>query len=217
MFIEKENILLFKKEVVNIRVKHKLPKTNEDIHKKLLDEGWKQLKEPKNLSGQIALSIPFMIINFILGQFIVGILAFNMSFSFKFSGLIDLFIGFIILLLISIILIACHELLHLVFVPNFIKSTKTFIGFTWFGGYIYTEEVLSKSRACLIYVAPFISLSIILNFVLGLMGLYTIPALLFILFNSIGSSVDILGLTLILLQVPRGAKVMNNGIYTYFK
>lgn len=208
---------MFKREVVSIKIRHGLPKTNEDNHNKLLDEGWTQLKEPKKISGHIALSIPFMIINFVISQFILGALAPNMTLSFKLIGVIDIFLAFITFLLITVILIVCHDLLHLLFVPNFIKSHKTYIGFAWLGGYVYSEEILSKGRACLIYIAPFVFLSIIFNFLLGFLGFYTIPILLFIMLNSIGSCVDMLGFTLIAFQVPRGAKVVNNGIYTYFK
>ena len=203
--------------MVNIKIKYGLPKANEDNEKLLLDAGWKKLKEPKSFSGQIALSIPFMVINFIISQFIVGIFASNKTFSFSFSSFIDLFVGISIFLLIQIILMFSHELLHLVFVPNFTKSDKTHVGYTWFCAYVYSEEVLSKGRACLIYIAPFILLSIIFNFLLGLLGLYSIPTLIFLMLNSIGSGLDMLGVTLILLQVPKGGKVANNGIYTYYK
>ena len=201
----------------NIKIKYGLPKANEYNEKMLLEAGWKRLKEPKSFSGQIALSIPFMVINFIISQFIVGIFASNKTFSFSFSSFIDLFVGISIFLLIQIILMFSHELLHLVFVPNFTKSDKTHVGYTWFCAYVYSEEVLSKGRACLIYIAPFILLSIIFNFLLGLLGLYSIPTLIFLMLNSIGSGLDMLGVTLILLQVPKGGKVVNNGIYTYYK
>ncbi len=110
-----------------------------------------------------------------------------------------------------------HGLIHLLLIPNFIKSDNISLGFTYFGGYVYTTDVLLKSRACLIYIAPFIVLSIILNVVSGLLGLYNIPLMLFILFNSIESGTDILPLILILLQVPKSAKLVNNGTHTYFR
>jgi hypothetical protein len=37
------------------------------------------------------------------------------------------------------------------------------------------------------------------------------------LHRTIESSVDILKVILILLQVPKGAKIVNNGIHTYFR
>jgi len=127
--------------------------------------------------------------------------------------LVPLLIALVIIVLMEII----HGLIHLLLIPNFIKSDNTYLGFTYFVGYVYTTDVLLKSQACLIYIAPFLILSIILNAVLGLLGLYTIPLMLFILFNSIESGTDILPLILILLQVPKNAKVMNNGTHTYFR
>lgn len=200
-----------------IKIKHGIPKTNEERHSNLLEEGWKQLKEPKTISGQILLSIPFMIINFLIGSIIVGLVAPNMELSFEIATLSDFFIFISIPLLLTVSLVIIHELLHLCFIPNFIKSKKTYMGFTWFGAYVLTEEILSKGRVCIISIAPFIFISIIFNFLMGIIGTYSIPILLFITLNSIGSSVDLLGFTLILFQVPKGAKVINNGFYTYFK
>jgi hypothetical protein len=41
--------------------------------------------------------------------------------------------------------------------------------------------------------------------------------MIFIILNSIGSSGEILELILILLQVPKGAKIVTNGMRTYFR
>jgi Putative zincin peptidase len=97
-----------------------------------------------------------------------------------------------------------------------------YIGFTYFGGYVYTKKALTKYRFCLILIAPFVFLSIILNAISGALGfyavpLYNVPLSVFIIFNSIGSSVDILGLTLVLLQVPKDANLTMNGMRTYWK
>jgi len=115
-----------------------------------------------------------------------------------------------------------HELIHLLFIPNFIKSDNTYIGFTYFGGYVDTKEALTKYRLCLILIAPFVFLSIIFNAISGLLGfydvpLYNVPLSAFIILNSIGSSVDILSLTLVLLQVPKDAYLTMNGMRTYWK
>ena len=69
----------------------------------------------------------------------------------------------------------------------------------------------------MILIAPFVFLSVILNMILGVLGLYNILLMVVIILNSIGSSVDILGLTLILLHVPKGAYLTMNGLRTYWK
>ena len=43
-------------------------------------------------------------------------------------------------------LVFIHELIHLVFIPGFLVSDKTFLGITYFGGFVYSKEVISKSR-----------------------------------------------------------------------
>ena len=167
-----------------------------------------------------------MIINLLISQLIMGILIPTSRINdYQISGsaqnaeefLKYIFVPLLIALVIAVLLGVVHQLIHLLLIPNFIKSDNTYLGFTYFGGYVYTKDVLLKSRACLIYIAPFVILSIILNMVLGLLELYNIPLIFFIIFNSIESGTDILPLILILLQVPKSAKVMNNGIHTYFR
>ncbi|MCT4592683.1 MAG: DUF3267 domain-containing protein [Anaeromicrobium sp.] len=115
------------------------------------------------------------------------------------------------------LIVMMHELIHLIFIPNFIKSDKTCIGLTPFGGYVYSEEVITKSRYILISTAPFIIISIILPLALGNLGLLNKLMKILILLNSMGSSVDILYLILILFQGPFDSYVTSNGMNTYWK
>jgi len=50
------------------KIKNSLPKFDQEFHEKLLKDGWKELKEPKSLMGYVALSVPFMIVNFLIRQ-----------------------------------------------------------------------------------------------------------------------------------------------------
>jgi hypothetical protein len=209
-----------------IKIKNRFPDFNEDIHGKLLKDGWRELKEPKSLRGQVVLSIPFMIINLLIAQLIMEVLIPTSRVNdYQISGsaqnaeefLKYILVPLLIALVIAVLLAVVHQLIHLLLIPNFTRSDNTYLGFTYFGGYVYTTDALLKSRACLIYIAPFVVLSIILNVVLGLLGLYNIPLIFFIIFNSIESGTDILPLILILLQVPKNAKIMNNGTHSYFR
>ena len=110
-----------------------------------------------------------------------------------------------------------HELIHLILIPNFVKSEKTYIGFTLFGGFVITEEEISKSRYILITIAPFVIISIILPLVLGSLGLLTVTLKFLIILNAMASSVDLLNLLLIIKQVPKNAILKNNGPNTYWK
>lgn len=114
-------------------------------------------------------------------------------------------------------LVFIHELIHLVFIPGFLVSDKTFLGITYFGGFVYSEEVISKSRYILITLAPFVLLSIILPGILGSLDLLNPSTKILILLNAMSSGVDMLGLIPILIRVPDGAYLTSNGIRTYWK
>lgn len=116
-----------------------------------------------------------------------------------------------------IVTIFIHELIHLAFVPGFLTSDKAFLGITYFGGFAYSEEVLSKSRCTLILLAPFVVISIILPGILGVLNLLSPLVKFLILSNATGSCVDMLGFILILTQVPAGAYLTCNGTRTYWK
>jgi len=60
-------------EGVFIKIKNDLQGFDEEIHEKLLKDGWRELR-PKSIMGQILLSIPVMIINLLIVQFILRIL-----------------------------------------------------------------------------------------------------------------------------------------------
>jgi hypothetical protein len=185
-----------------------------------LKDGWRELKEPKSFKSLIVFSIPFIIINVLICQLIIEMFTQNyiISGTINSENILESFLICIkIFVLIPIVLIVVHELIHLIFIPNFIKSENTYIGLTTFGGYVYTKEAIKKYRLCLVYLAPFVFLSIILNAILGILGLYNAPLIAFIFFNSIGSSADMFGLTLVLLQVPKDACLLMNGIRTYWK
>ncbi len=200
-----------------MKILNELPKYSEDIHSELINNGWIQIKEPKTIATAIVLSIPIMLLNAVLSILIINIFS---SISLGEFGISMNYFSININLLNIVwifVLIIVHELLHLVIIPNFHKSNKTFIGFTPFGGYVHTEEELSKPRFILITITPFIVLSILLPLVLSVFGLLTTTIKALILLNSMSSSVDILAFVLIVFQVPRNATLRNNGTKTYFK
>jgi hypothetical protein len=118
---------------------------------------------------------------------------------------------------LSAVIIFTHELLHLAFVPGFLTSDKAFLGITYFGGFAYSEEVLSKSRFILVLLAPFVIISIILPGILGALDLLSPLVKFMILLSAMGSGVDMLALVLVLTQVPASAYLTCNGMRTYWK
>ena len=115
------------------------------------------------------------------------------------------------------ILTFIHEWFHMIFIPKFIKSDKTYWGITLNGGFVATTEKISKIRFIIISIMPYFILSIALPIILGVTNLLNSFIMILIIVNAMASSVDILNLFLILYQLPKHSYIINNGFETYFK
>lgn len=200
-----------------MKIIKKFPKSNPNLHLNLITEKWIPMKEPRKLISAILLSIPLMII---AASISIGIIDIFSSVSLSEFGITAN--GYVFKIYLSdilwlIIMLVIHELIHLIFIPNFIKSEKTYVGLTLFGGFVFTEEEISKSRYIIITIAPFVIISLILPVVLSLFGLLTTTLKVLIILNSLGSSVDLLNLILVIKQVPKNAILKSNGPYTYWR
>jgi hypothetical protein len=177
-----------------------------------------KLEEPRNILTALLASIPFMALNVTITLLIAGMFV-PVSFEYfgiagnSFSFRIDLFP-----LLFSVLgLLVVHELIHLLCIPGFIRSDRTYMGIIYVGGFVYTEEQLTRTRYLIISFAPFITISIILPFILGILNLLSPVIIGVLLLNSLGSSVDILIALHVLIQVPSRAYLVANGMDTYWK
>lgn len=200
-----------------MKILRKLPKCVPRLHSELIKNNWIPMKEPKNITSAILLSIPLMIVAAIIT---IGVINIFSSISLSDFGLNPDAISITINLSSVfgvILLLVLHELLHLIFIPNFTKSEKTYIGITLFGGFVITEEEITKPRYIFITIAPFIIISIILPLILSAFGLLTPTLKFLIILNSMASSVDLLNLLLIIKQVPKNATLKSNGPNTYWK
>lgn len=204
----------------------KIPDADKKLSDKLISEGWEKIREPKNLFVTILISIPLMFINavisiLIINQFsnwwknvanmwtsIVDNSSFNITIS---TSSIVFFVAAVFILLIV------HEWLHMIFIPNFIKSDKTCWGITLNGGFVATTEKIVKNRFIIISAVPFILLSVVLPIILGICGLLNNFIVFIIIINAAASSVDVINIILISVQVPRNSYIINNGFETYFK
>ncbi|MCA1029726.1 DUF3267 domain-containing protein [Bacillus timonensis] len=200
-----------------MKIVGKIPKPDEGLHEELVKNHWTPMAEPTNVLTATLLSIPFMVLN---GLISLGAIYVFSTISLEEYGLtsdsfiLTINIGMIFLLYLLVIV---HEFLHFIFIPGFLKSSKTKLGLTWFGGFVITEEKLSKSRYILITVAPYFILSILLPLVLGFLGLLTPTLKVLILLNALASSVDMLNLVLISKQVPSIGRIISNGPRSYWK
>ncbi|WP_053377379.1 DUF3267 domain-containing protein [Paenibacillus sp. FJAT-27812] len=200
-----------------MKIVFQIPKTDPEKQAELLLQKWLKVKEPNSIFTAILFSIPFMILGLTITIMLMSMFksanlenygAHDGTISFNFN---ILFITNIVLLLLL------HELIHLILVPNFLKSPNTGLGIQFFGGFVFTEEIMSRKRFILISIAPFGVISIILPLILGAIGCLG-PTLIFLmLLNALGSSVDLLNVWLILFQVPKEAKIMNSGMSTFWK
>ncbi|QHV47497.1 DUF3267 domain-containing protein (plasmid) [Bacillus cereus] len=200
-----------------VKIRNSVPKGDKTLDIALIQDGWIPIKEPKNFINVLLLSVPFMIINALIS---IGVINIFSDISLHEFGLTTegIFITIdLVFLLLIIFLVILHELIHLIFIPNFIKSEKTWIGLTIFGGFVATEEEISKSRFVLITIAPFFTISILTPLLLSVFGALETTLKCLILLNSMASSVDILTLLLILKQVPPNSILKNNGSKTYWK
>lgn len=197
----------------------KIPKKSNELYEKMASKGWEFLKEPKNLSEATLISIPISFISVIMTiLFLISIsreLSNSISQTFS-SNYININIKFEYIILIYLYILF-HEIIHLVFIPQFIKSKSTYISLKWWGGFVYTEENISKFRFLTITIMPFIILSFVIPIILIKIGINPIFILILSIINSAGSSVDILNFFLIMVQVPNKGIVKNVGIKTMFK
>ena len=197
----------------------KIPETNKYLSASLTKEGWRKIKEPSNLFVATLLSIPFMILLSLISFYIIA--QFNISFAKAARHIIDtgsfsLTIRFDYIIYLYLVIFS-HELIHAGLISNFIKSKNTYFGIRPWGGFVFTEEELVKSRFLLVCIGPYMFISVILAVMLGLLGLLNDVIAFLVLLNALASSVDILNAFLIFFQVPKGSTIVNNGFQTYYK
>lgn len=200
-----------------MKIVSRIPATSKQRHEELTGNGWVALKEPQSMMTAVVASIPLMVLNVLLtvGVFSLFRPVSPADFGFGQDGF-SITVSLVAVVGLFLLLIV-HEMLHLVMVPGFASSDRTYTGITYVGGFVYTEEEIPKARYLLITVLPFVILSVLLPLVLGGAGLLTAGAMALILFNSMASSVDVLSMFLILTQAPAGSRLTGNGTRTYWK
>jgi hypothetical protein len=206
---------------ITLKIRNKFPEYNKEKNNLLVADGWVVLKEPKNIILTILYSIPLM---FFLSLISVGIISFFsptplQDFGMQPNGLLMTinFPDIIVAIIIIYAIIYIHEIIHLIFVPGFLHSDTTFLGLSWFGGYTYTEEVITKARYVVIGSMPFFIISVLFVIILGVTGHLTPLMKLVCIMNALGSAVDFFTILLVLLQVPDKSKIVMNGPLSYHK
>jgi hypothetical protein len=202
-----------------MRIISHMPGPDDKKHSDLISEQWVPVKEPKSIIAAILLSIPIMVAMTFIVLYVTSLFVPVSLKNFGIDYSMDPFYMNINLLLIpaAFFLVVIHELLHLVMVPNFLRSDKTFLGFSYFGAFVSSEEIITRPRFIAISILPFIVISIVLPALLGVLGLYFPLVIFFVWANAVGSSVDILNLIIVLSQAPSRSYITSNGAITYWK
>ncbi len=175
------------------------------------NEGWTPLREPGPIRVQL-LSLPLVVFIAILMQLGFWFAGIDVS---PLSKLRNIPIALVLILGI----IPVHEVLHLLCFPNLGLNKETFIGF-WpkmFVPYVYYDDALPRNRFILISACPFIIISIIP--LLGSMFTHDLHPLIVAVsyLNGLFCGVDLMGVCLLIRQVPSDAQVRNVGYRGYWK
>lgn len=203
-----------------MKIIKKIPKSDENKNNQLINEGFTKLKQPKTLGKAIILSIPIM---FLLATISYILMSVYSPIDLKKLGLdlenseFKLSLNLLSVFLYLFILAYIHEFIHIVFIPNFYKSQNIFYGMSWFGAFVYTTERLKKKEFIIISIMPFLIISVLLPFLLYVIGLLTLSIQIIILFNAMASSVDFLNVALVIKQCNKNSILVMNGDSTYCK
>lgn len=207
-------------EEKNMKYVKKMPAIDHELSIRLFSDGFKKIKEPGNLALAVLLSFPFV---FVLGGVTAWLayllkpelFAFMQSESFHITIPID--IKSLLFLIMVFVYMFIHEMIHVIFIPDFLKSDKTYWGLNGLFGFVFTTEPIKKFRFIIISVMPFFLLSLVALVIFYFVGLLNWFTLGLCLINAAGSCVDFLNLLLIATQVKNGQIIINNGFETYYK
>ena len=116
------------------------------------------------------------------------------------------------------LLIAVHEALHALAHPSFGLSRRSVIGF-WPSRllfYAHYEDCLSRNRLIFIFLLPTLVLSFLPLLLATTLDIRSGWLLFISCLNALLAGVDILGVLLLIVQVPASATVQNEGYKTYW-
>ncbi len=197
-----------------------LPETDRQLSEQLKKSGWRKIKEPGSLAVAIILSFPLSLILFI-GTAYTAYLIKPELFGFIKSGSLEFYISVNwrpVLFFISIYLyMFVHEIVHVICIPNFVKSENTMWGLNGAFGFVVSTEPMNKTRFLLVTGMPFMALSLFSLLLFHFAGYLNGYTLALCLINAAGSGVDFLTFLLIAFQVKRNSTIISNGLETYYK
>jgi hypothetical protein len=175
----------------------------------VLDDSWKPCREPNPILMQF-LAVP-------LGIAMCAVVA---ALWFYLTPVADApFTSPILLLGALPVIIPLHELIHALAHPHFGRSNCSVLGL-WPSHllfYAHYSGELSRNRFITILAMPLVVISGVPLLVSALLGRASIVLAAVSVLNTLTACGDVLGICLLILQVPRGAIVRNRGWKTYWR
>lgn len=169
--------------------------------------GWRPLREPDPVMLNI-IAIPIAAV--LLGALVLFIR------SYTAVPIKDVMIRFFPAFLL---IIPLHETAHALFTPRFGMTPQTHLG-CWPARilfYAHYEGELPRERFLAVLFAPFIVITVIPLFVISVLSLNAPWVTAMALANGVGAAGDLLGVFVVLTQIPRGAIVRNKGWRSYWQ
>jgi len=186
-------------------------------------QGWSGIREPSPVVLNI-LAIPTSIL--LLG---VTIYALSLAWEGGFVAIIGEIVEqsklnpFWVILAVLVISIPAHELVHLVIHPQLGRSNKSVFGLWLSRGLFYAhyDGAVSRNRFLAILAAPYLLLAWLPVIILALIGTsgpieYALILTMVALVNCVLPSGDVLGILLLVSQIPASACVKNKGWKSYW-
>jgi len=183
------------------------------------DSSWRPMREPGPMVAQF-LALPLGVLLMMLtGYFWVG----RMQVRVPILTPHEILIYAVGVMLAFPVLIALHEFIHATFHPRSQGGSDTIVG-VWprrLLFYAHYMGPLSRERFATILIAPLLIISgvpVIVEWLTPIPGPFPfLFAFASSVINATCSCGDVLGVALLLWQVPRGATVRNRGWRTYWK
>lgn len=194
-------------------MKFVLNKIPEDKNFNPQENGWISFKEPSSMYTTSLLSIFISLLNLLI------VICFFKIFKLN-SNILNIIFSnnFLSFLFIFIIIFPIHEFLHALSCPCSLTSNDIYFGFIpkKIIFFTYYKGILSKKRYLIVSIMPFLVITLAGILLAKLFGNDTFFQTI-ILCNALESYMDILGVLIILLQVPKNAVIKNEGIKSYWK
>jgi hypothetical protein len=187
-------------------------------------EGWSDIREPSPIAVQvIALPVAIGLLGFLGGLLFLALPQGVFSIITVAVAVTKINVWGIVI--ICALLIPAHELVHALCHPRFGLSQNTIVGVwpTRLVFYAHYEGPMSRNHFAWVFVGPFVVLSLVPIGIIALLRAVplspNVVACLVILslINGAASAGDLIGLLLILFQIPGSATVRNRGWKTFWK